>query len=135
MIVDDSLSVCLALEFALTSAGYRVLLADSGAVAVAQMATQVVDGALIDLHMPGLNGFDTCTRLLERGGEREQPLRAWFMTGGATGDHETTCAELGALGVLRKPFDFPTLLAALETGLSNPLPPRPPASVNSAPVP
>ena len=134
LIVDDQLSVCIALEFALMRAGYRVLLADSGVMAQAVAATRSIDGALIDVHMPGLNGFDTCARLQKRAAERQQPLRIWFMTGAATADLEAKGATLGALGVVRKPFDFPALLATLESGFSAPLP-NPSASVRSVPAP
>lgn len=118
LIVDDQSSICAALEFALSAAGYRIRVAESGPTAVALAAASPIDGALIDVQMPGMNGFDTCLRLQAQARERRQALRVWFITGGPTSAVETRSAELGALGVLRKPFDFHALVAALEAGLA-----------------
>lgn len=122
LIVDDQAPVCAALATLLGRRGYRVLTAGSGAAAIALAETEAIDGALVDVHMPALDGFETCRRLQALARERRQALRLWFITGHPTRSAEAAAAALGALGILPKPFDFARLLALIEAGLASPLP-------------
>ncbi len=81
---------------------------------------EAVDGALIDIHMPGQNGFGTCERLRERARAAGRELRVWFMTGAFTHDLEKHRVEAGGLAILRKPFDLAALLDELNRGFSAP---------------
>lgn len=122
LVVDDQPGVCASLHFLLGAAGYKVVTAESGRAAIALAETECFDGALIDIHMPGMNGFDTCIALQNRAGALGRGLRVWFMTGAYQSTLETRCAELGGLDIFHKPFDFSDLLTQLERGLSSPLP-------------
>ncbi len=126
LIIDDQQSVRLTLEYLLGLAGYRAVGAESGAAALMVAEREVIDGALIDIHMPVLNGFDTCLRLQAQAGGR--PLRVWFMTGAVPRGFERRSVELGALGMFAKPFDWSAVLARLEHGFSSPLPTLPPTT-------
>jgi CheY-like chemotaxis protein len=132
LVVDDQPSVCVSLEYLLGVAGYRVLTAGSGMAAEEIIKREVVDGALIDIHMPGRNGFTTCGCLQKHSQSVGRELRVWFMTGAFTSDLEKHRAELGGLAILRKPFDFPRLLDELNRGLASPLPPV--ATIQSEPA-
>lgn len=125
LIVDDQASVRITLQYTLGLAGYRTLGADSGATALAAAENEQIDGALIDVHMPVMNGFDTTRRLREQATARGRELRVWLMTGAPNGAVERRRIELGALGLFDKPFDHDDLLARLERGFSAPLPPLP----------
>lgn len=80
------------------------------------------DNAPIPLVM---NGFEPCQRLRAQARALGRTLRIWFLTGASTAAIERRAIELGAFGVLTKPFDDTTLLARLEHGFSSPLPPVP----------
>jgi CheY-like chemotaxis protein len=131
LIVDDQRSVRVSLEYLLGLANYRVLSADSGLAAVAVAEREHIDGAIIDIHMPVMNGFEACGRLQAQASAMGRELRVWFMTGAFTSNLEPKCAELGGLGVLTKPFDFPGFLARLERGFSAPLPVARSATANT----
>lgn len=118
LVVDDQHSVRLLLEFALGVAGYRVVSAASGWEAMERAAKVAIDGALIDVHMPGLDGFETSRRLQAAAHAAGRSLRVWFMTGTAGAAIARRAAELGALGVLLKPFDHPALTAQLDAGFA-----------------
>ncbi len=64
--VDDSPGTLGMLSAALEAAGYTVLLAQSGAAALALMERVTPDIVLMDAVMPGLDGFATCERLKRR---------------------------------------------------------------------
>lgn len=121
LVVDDQHSVCLALAYFLENQGYRVVAAESGAAAVTLVEKEPIDGALLDVHMPVMNGFDTCLRLQSQAAVTGRPLKIWFMTGAGTNELERRATELGALGMFRKPFDYPFFLEQLEHGLSSPI--------------
>lgn len=122
LIVDDEPSVRSTVEYLLANAGYRILTAGSGPAAIAVAERESINGALIDVHMPVMNGLDTCLRLQEQAHTRGRELRVWFMTGTSARDLERRSAELGAFGVLQKPFDWTEFLARLERDFSSPLP-------------
>lgn len=77
---------------------------------------QQIDGVLLDVHMPGLNGFDTCARLLAAAREAGKPMKVWFMTGAFSREMDETCRQVGGLAIFKKPFDWPELLAEIERG-------------------
>ena len=116
LIVDDQPSVCVSLEYLLSGTGYRVFTAGSGVAAEEIVTREAVDGALIDIHMPGLSGFGACERLREHARATGRELRVWFMTGAFTRDLEKRRLEVGGLAILRKPFDLAALLDELNRG-------------------
>lgn len=63
LVVDDQHGVCVSLSFLLSGVGYRVIAAESGRTAIALLDSELIDGAIIDVHMPGMNGFETCVAL------------------------------------------------------------------------
>lgn len=132
LIIDDQQSVRVSLEYLLGLTGYRVIGADSGASGIALAANEPIDGALIDVHMPVMNGFETCQRLQAQASAHGLMLRIWFMTGAPSNAVVRRASELGTFGVFGKPFDYPAFLAQLEQGFSSPVPLAPPLAVAPA---
>lgn len=122
LVVDDQHGVCVSLEFFFVGQGYRVLTAGSGQSAIGLIETEQVDGAFIDVHMPGMNGFDTCIALQSRSAAMGRELRVWLMTGAYQRSVETRAKELGAVAVFSKPFDFSELTRRIKEGFAAPLP-------------
>lgn len=118
LIVDDQASVRLSLEFMLTGCGFKVVQAGSGLEAIEKMSREGADGALIDVHMPVMNGFETCEQLKELAVKAGRPFPVWFMTGAGGAAVDKRSAELGALGVLSKPFELQMLVTTLESGFA-----------------
>jgi len=71
LVVDDNPQYRLVAEARLSAAGYRVLQAESGERALEMFAREPVDLVLLDVRMPGIDGFATLDRLrrLPRGGD------------------------------------------------------------------
>jgi CheY-like chemotaxis protein len=117
LVVDDQPNVRSSIAHYLEFCGYRTLRAESGLVAIEFARNQQIDGVLLDIHMPGLSGFDTCARLLAVAREAGKPMKVWFMTGAFSRGMDETCQQVGGLAIFRKPFDWPQLLAEVERGL------------------
>jgi diguanylate cyclase (GGDEF)-like protein len=65
LVVDDDPGARLLVGTALEMAGFRVLTANDGAAALVQFRTQPADCVVLDVVMPGMNGFDACAKLRE----------------------------------------------------------------------
>jgi len=114
--VDDSARNLRVLLETLSDAGYEVLVANDGTTAIETTRYARPDLILLDVLMPGLDGFDTCRKLKEDPETREIPII--FMTA----VHETTekvkAFELGAVDFVTKPFAEAELLARVHTHIS-----------------
>lgn len=114
LIVDDQQTVLNVLELFIGRRGHRVVTARTGRNAIELMRTREIDAALIDIHMPEMNGFATAEALLAVARERGRSLRIWFMTGAPTPAAEKLAKQMGAIALLAKPFEHAQLLTALE---------------------
>lgn len=108
--------------------GYRTLQAESGQAAIEWFGKEQVDGVLLDVQMPKLNGFETSIQLHALARETNRQIKIWFMTGIYYRELKEDCAKAGGVAVFQKPFDWPQLLTELEQGLS----PTPPVSSQGA---
>lgn len=124
LVVDDQPGVRMSLDFLLKAEGYRVLTAESGREALGILGAEQVDGAIVDVHMPGMNGIDTTVALHLIASRLGRSLHVWLMTGVPTRELERRAAAAGVINIFHKPFEWPTTLATLATGfLSPPLTP------------
>jgi len=115
LLVDDEPRICAALAGALVSEGYDVLFADSGDQALRDSRGRVFDIVLLDLRMPGKNGWETLARL-----RRSRPLlRVIIIT--ALPDQQAAAESAGVGALLEKPLDIPVLLETMRRLLSEPL--------------
>jgi CheY-like chemotaxis protein len=135
LIVDDNKSVRESLRFLLLRRGYEVVAAASGPEALALASERPVDGAMIDVNMPGMNGLEVCRALREQAERAGRKLPVWMMTGARTPGLARRSAECGALVLLGKPFDLADLYAriAQEVGAGSTPPPDAPSAPASPP--
>ncbi len=113
LLVDDNDELRQTLEVALFRAGYEVYTASSGSEALTRLRTAAVDILVIDILMPGFDGFET----LQEFRHLHHKTRVVAMTGGGRLDAEyymKTARVLGARATLLKPFSLDALLSALR---------------------
>lgn len=104
LVVDDVAQNLVAMEALLARPGVRVLSARSGAEALELLLTHEVALALLDVQMPGMDGFELAE--LMRGAERTRGVPIIFLTA-ARGDTTRLFRgyEAGAVDFLHKPID------------------------------
>jgi formate hydrogenlyase transcriptional activator len=115
LVVEDvpaNLSVLLDL---LSGAGFTVLVAEDGESALEQVAYAQPALILLDVMMPGLDGFATCRQLKANPATREIPVI--FMTGLSDTVDKVRGLELGAVDYITKPFQHEEVLARVNTHL------------------
>ena len=113
LVVDDTPTNVSVLLDMLGREGYRVLVARDGASALEQVQYARPDLILLDVMMPGIDGFETCRRLRRDPGTASIPVI--FMT--ALGDLEDKVKGFAAGGCdyVVKPFDHEEVLARVRT--------------------
>lgn len=115
LVVDDTpanLGVVLEL---LGSAGLRVIVAESGTRALELLMRQPVDLILLDVVMPGLDGFATCERIKAHGAWRDLPIL--FLTAVDDPAQKLRAFEAGAVDYVTKPLHPPEVLARVRAQL------------------
>ena len=108
-VVDDEGAVRTALRRLLRLADYTVAEFATGEEFLASLEARRPECAVLDVHMPGLSGFDVCARM--RAAHVEVPVV--FITASDEREIERLASQSGGR-LLRKPFSSDDLLAAIE---------------------
>ena len=110
LLVDDRPENLLTLEAVLEPLGHRMVRASSGEEALKVLLTDDVSVILLDVQMPGLDGFDTAEHIKAR--ERTRDIPILFLTALSRESHHAERGYAsGAVDYIAKPFD-PVLLRA-----------------------
>jgi signal transduction histidine kinase len=114
--VDDNPESLALLATMLTRAGFRVLPADSGELALAAVAANPPDLILLDVHMDGIDGLEVCRQLKADEETRQVPIV--LVSAFADMRERVEGLRLGAADYITKPFEPEELLARVETHLA-----------------
>lgn len=112
-VVDDESPVRTMLGRLLRLADYQVAVFASGEDFFSSLAARRPACAILDIHMPGLSGFDVQSRM--RGAHIRIPVV--FITASDDAALDRSAFEAGAVCLLRKPFSSDELLEAVGTAL------------------
>ncbi len=104
LVVDDEDTIQRVIQVCLEDiAGWEVLVADSGQVALTLSETERPDGILLDVSMPGMNGVEVLQQLRSLPSTRQIPVA--FLTAKVQPEDREQFAQLGIAGLIVKPFD------------------------------
>jgi twitching motility two-component system response regulator PilH len=113
LVVDDSLSQRLVLNALLTSEGHTVIMASDGEEAVAKARQELPDLIVMDIVMPGLNGFQA-TRAITND-ETTWHIPVILLTSKDMDSDRIWALRQGATAFLNKPLDHLKLLELIAT--------------------
>ena len=100
--VDDEPINLKLLGVVLKSQGYQVVTAVDGADALRKMCEHSIDLVLLDVMMPGMDGFETCKMI--KNSEATQDIPVVMLTALSSSDDRIKGIEAGAEDFLTKPF-------------------------------
>jgi PAS domain S-box-containing protein len=115
LIVDDNPTNLEVLLDALTNAGFEVAVAIDGETAIKQSEYDPPDLILLDVIMPGIDGFETCKRLKENPLTNDIPVI--FMTSLSDTEERVKGLNIGAVDYITKPFQQEEVLARVNVHL------------------
>lgn len=113
LVAEDDRAVRESLERALRLAGYTVITAKDGFGALETIEAERPDVAIVDVMMPGIDGFGVCRRLREKGDQ----LPVLLLTARTDVQDRVTGLDAGADDYLAKPFALEELLARVRAML------------------
>ena len=106
LVADDDLTARLLMQAALSKSSFDVVLAEDGTDALRQFNAHACDMVMLDVEMPGLNGYEVCARLrAEVGGE----LPIVMVTGMDNLESIERAFEAGATDFISKPINWPLI--------------------------
>ncbi|MCI9272773.1 MAG: response regulator transcription factor [Clostridiales bacterium] len=111
LVVEDDLNIARMISTALSIGGYEGVVCDNGAFAVRRIQEEHFDLVLLDVMLPGLDGFS----VMERIQNREVPVI--FLTAMQNVADKVKGLRLGAEDYMVKPFEVVELLARIEVVL------------------
>lgn len=115
LVVDDDVDIARYVELNLSLEGFRVHVAHDGHDAVRQAQTVRPDAILLDVMMPGLDGYEVCRRL--RSNARTSHCAIIMLTAKALSADTVLGLTAGADDYIAKPFDPPELVARVRAAL------------------
>ena len=112
LVVDDVPENVRLLEAVLVPRGYQVVTANDGLAALEVVEAEEPDLILLDVMMPGLDGYGVCTRLRANDDTAVLPV---IMVTSSIGQEKTKAIEAGADDFIPKPFNHDELLTRVRS--------------------
>ncbi|MEA5465374.1 sensor histidine kinase [Leptothoe sp. PORK10 BA2] len=115
LLVDDNPTNLKVLSDTLKGHGWTMLVATDGVSAIEQAQYAQPSLILLDVMMPGIDGFETCQRLKAHGNTQAIPII--FMTALSDAEYKVRGLEMGAVDYITKPFQQKEVIARVKLHL------------------
>ncbi len=112
LLIDDDARTCEALQRCLEQEGFEVVSAGDGSEGIDLIPSFRPDAIVLDLVLPGLNGFDTAVLL--KGDAQTSAIPLIALTASWLGAEGERLRRIGFSSAFRKPIHLPELLAELD---------------------
>ncbi|MDK2833050.1 MAG: two-component system, OmpR family, alkaline phosphatase synthesis response regulator PhoP [Methanolobus sp.] len=112
LIVDEEIDASTALKVALEAEGYNVIEALDGYEGIRKAKSETPDVILLDIMMPGMDGFEVCRRL--KADPVSSHIPVIMLTAKGEVDDKVEGLELGADDYVTKPFNLKELKARIR---------------------
>ena len=129
LIIDDDEQLRKSFERLLIEEDYTVLNAPSGEAGLSVIQTQMPDLVILDMRLPGMNGFETFKAIQAV----EPKLPVIIMTAYGTTETAIEATKMGAFDYILKPFDIPDMLQVIGQAIEAGRFMKSPVDINSTP--
>jgi len=115
LVIEDDPSTLRLIKYTLQQEGYQVLIASNGLDGMRKAQSGEIDLIILDVLLPGIDGFEICHRL--RGDPQTAQLPILMISGKAREIDKATGLKMGADDYITKPWHRPELLAKIAAML------------------
>ncbi|MDP4210781.1 MAG: response regulator [Bacteroidota bacterium] len=115
LIIDDSEGCIIIAKFCLSQLDYAVHIANNGDEGLSLAQSLTPDLILLDLNMPGMNGFEVCRKL--KSDELTRDIPVIFLTSSHESDDIVKGFETGAVDYICKPYNSKELTSRVRSHL------------------
>jgi DNA-binding response OmpR family regulator len=112
LIVDDEPNVVIPIQFLLKQQGYKIMIAESGEDALELIYRYKPDLLLLDIMLPGINGYEVCEII--RLNTNYRNVKIIFLTAKGSEEDIAKGLALGADAYIVKPFSNTALVAKVK---------------------
>lgn len=116
LVIEDDAGMRTALRECLKGAGYLVTEAADGLAGLAQAEGWQPHAILLDIRMPGLDGYEVCRRLKANAATQNIPVIV--VTAVQNDPVSRRAYEVGAMACILKPFRLEALLSMIQTAIA-----------------
>lgn len=116
LVVDDSPDNLELLTDMLEEIGCKARSASNGEMALRSVRTKIPDLIMLDIRMPGMDGYEVCSRL--KASEETRDIPVIFLSGLGDSMNKVKAFGIGGVDYILKPFDLNEVLARVQTHLS-----------------
>ncbi len=117
LVVDDEIDTLNLVKMILETESYKVQIAQDGQEAFSRISQEKPDLILLDIKMPGMNGYEICRKLKRSPETATVPI---IMFSASDSNTKTRVREAGADGFMLKPFTIEQLLDVVKKHLNQP---------------
>lgn len=118
MVVDDDPGIRFIVQKILSEEGYDVIEAESGAQCLEKLKVERPDLILLDIMMPGIDGWETCRKIKDDDDLKSIPV-VILTVRGSDQDKSKSFQESGANAHITKPIIWEKLLSTVKWVLKN----------------
>lgn len=111
LVIEDEYNVSAFIKEGLSESGYTAFVAYDGATGIELIKQEAIDLIVLDIILPGMNGFEVAQQLKDLGYDH---IPIIFLSALSTTENIVKGLELGADDYLTKPFKFKELLARIR---------------------
>jgi two-component system, OmpR family, alkaline phosphatase synthesis response regulator PhoP len=116
LVIDDETSISDSLSLMLGARGFDVITASNGISALSEATTNHLNLIILDLIMPGIDGYEICRRLKNNKEAKRVPVI--ILSGKFDRDSISKAQQAGADDYIVKPFTLPTLMNKINCLIS-----------------
>ncbi|MFH1790810.1 MAG: response regulator [Candidatus Omnitrophota bacterium] len=112
LIIEDEIDQIMVLKTRLEANGYKVISATNGHDGLKTVEKERPNLILLDIVMPGLNGYEVCKRLKSDDAYKKIPI----VIVSASGEKqlEEKCNRVGVDGIIQKPYESESMLRMMK---------------------
>ncbi|QEK11965.1 response regulator transcription factor [Crassaminicella thermophila] len=115
LVVDDEQHIIELIQFNLENSGFDVITSENGEDAIRIAEEEMPDVILLDLMLPGIDGFEACKKI--RNNDKTRKIPVIMLTAKGEEMDKVLGLELGADDYLTKPFSVRELIARIKAVL------------------